>query len=146
MRLVADGPVDFSSRPTSSSQQGDKRALSESEEDEIDIVGEQQGTQPMLVWGSCGRLGDSGEEIVRGGKHGTQPMLVWGTCGRLGDSGEEIVRGGKHGTQPMLVWGTCGRLWGSDDSIDRFRWWTCEDLVTVLINSRAGLWTLLSAF
>jgi hypothetical protein len=47
--LVTDGPVDFSSRPTSSSQLGGKRAHSESEEDEIDIVGEQHGSQPMLV-------------------------------------------------------------------------------------------------
>lgn len=47
--LVSDVPVDFSSRPTSSSQLGEKRAQSESEEDEIDIVGEQQGSQPMLV-------------------------------------------------------------------------------------------------
>lgn len=47
---VADGPVDFSSRPTSSSQLGGKMAAhSESEEDEIDIVGEQHGNQPMLV-------------------------------------------------------------------------------------------------
>ncbi|KDR19038.1 Brain-specific homeobox protein-like protein [Zootermopsis nevadensis] len=46
--LVSDGPVDFSSRPTSSSQLGEKRAQSESDEDEIDIVGEQQGSQPML--------------------------------------------------------------------------------------------------
>lgn len=47
---VADGPVDFSSRPTSSSQLSGKTAAhSESEEDEIDIVGEQHGNQPMLV-------------------------------------------------------------------------------------------------
>ncbi|XP_021920685.1 brain-specific homeobox protein homolog [Zootermopsis nevadensis] len=48
-RTGSDGPVDFSSRPTSSSQLGEKRAQSESDEDEIDIVGEQQGSQPMLV-------------------------------------------------------------------------------------------------
>jgi hypothetical protein len=42
--------VDFSSRPTSSSQLAGKMAgHSESEEDEIDIVGEQHGNQPMLV-------------------------------------------------------------------------------------------------
>ncbi|PNF38935.1 Brain-specific homeobox protein-like protein [Cryptotermes secundus] len=46
---VAGGPVDFSSRPTSSSQLGGKVTHSESEEDEIDIVGEQHSAQPTLV-------------------------------------------------------------------------------------------------
>jgi hypothetical protein len=41
--------VDFSNRPTSSSQLGGKVTQSESEEDEIDIVGEQLSTQPTLV-------------------------------------------------------------------------------------------------
>jgi hypothetical protein len=41
--------VDFSSRPTSSSQLGSKVTHSESEEDEIDIVGEQHSAQSTLV-------------------------------------------------------------------------------------------------
>ncbi|PSN48758.1 hypothetical protein C0J52_05189 [Blattella germanica] len=56
--LAQNGPVDFSSRPTSSSQLSGKLAAigganSESDEDEIDIVGEHHtpsaGSQPMLV-------------------------------------------------------------------------------------------------
>ena len=54
--MLTDGPVDFSSRPTSSSSQmSGKMAMggnSESEEDEIDIVGEHHapsGAQTMLV-------------------------------------------------------------------------------------------------
>ncbi|XP_069691127.1 brain-specific homeobox protein homolog [Periplaneta americana] len=50
-RTSSDGPVDFSSRPTSSTTQlGGKMAHSDSEEDEIDIVGEHHtSSQPMLV-------------------------------------------------------------------------------------------------
>ncbi|XP_033606344.1 brain-specific homeobox protein homolog [Cryptotermes secundus] len=48
-RATSGGPVDFSSRPTSSSQLGGKVTHSESEEDEIDIVGEQHSAQPTLV-------------------------------------------------------------------------------------------------
>ncbi|KAJ9594367.1 hypothetical protein L9F63_014209, partial [Diploptera punctata] len=63
--ILTDGPVDFSSRPTSSSSQMSSKLTmggnSESEEDEIDIVGEHHGpsvTQTMLI------LRENSAEIV----------------------------------------------------------------------------------
>ncbi|KAJ4443049.1 hypothetical protein ANN_04699 [Periplaneta americana] len=57
----SNGPVDFSSRPTSSTTQlGGKMAHSDSEEDEIDIVGEHHtSSQPMLLlrWLDPARFG-----------------------------------------------------------------------------------------
>lgn len=112
-------------------------APSESEEDEIDIVGEQHGTQPMLVWGS----GDGTETLRwRNCELWLQDWekLRWWYCEALANV-LRLRRRNCEALATVLIKIQVTKLWGSGYCTEKLMWWDCEALARVLSNSGDGI-------